>query len=69
LYIEIVSDSFKALEERPVKALRFDNFQKKLSNLFQQIMLQSITMFILDFSGNPIEFKAFKNPQEIFVSN
>ena len=25
------------------------------------------TMFILDFSGNPIEFKAFKNEDEMFV--
>lgn len=25
------------------------------------------TMFILDFSGNPIEFKAFKNPGELFA--
>jgi extradiol dioxygenase family protein len=24
------------------------------------------TMFVLDFSGNPIEFKAFKNEDEIF---
>ncbi|GAB3812048.1 VOC family protein [Pontibacter rugosus] len=26
------------------------------------------TMFILDLSGNPIEFKAFKNPDEIFAA-
>jgi hypothetical protein len=26
------------------------------------------TMFILDFSNNPIEFKAFKNPNEIFTN-
>jgi extradiol dioxygenase family protein len=25
------------------------------------------TMFILDFSNNPIEFKAFKNPNEVFA--
>ena len=25
------------------------------------------TMFILDFSNNPIEFKAFKNPNEVFT--
>lgn len=25
------------------------------------------TMFILDFSNNPIEFKAFKNPNDIFT--
>jgi uncharacterized protein len=27
---------------------------------------EQLTMFVLDFSGNPIEFKAFKNPEEIF---
>jgi extradiol dioxygenase family protein len=26
------------------------------------------TMFILDLSNNPIEFKAFKNPEEVFAS-
>jgi uncharacterized protein len=26
------------------------------------------TMFILDFSGNPIEFKAFKDEQEMFAN-
>jgi len=26
------------------------------------------TMFILDFSNNPIEFKAFTNPEEIFAN-
>jgi extradiol dioxygenase family protein len=27
---------------------------------------EQLTMFLLDFSGNPIEFKTFKNPDEIF---
>jgi hypothetical protein len=26
------------------------------------------TMSILDFSNNPIEFKAFKNPNEVFIN-
>lgn len=26
------------------------------------------TMFVLDFSGNPIEFKAFSNEEEIFLT-
>ena len=26
------------------------------------------TMFVLDFSGNPIEFKAFKNEGEVFLN-
>ena len=25
------------------------------------------TMFVLDFSNNPIEFKAFKNPNDVFA--
>ncbi len=28
---------------------------------------EQMTMFILDFSNNPIEFKAFKNKEEIFA--
>ena len=27
---------------------------------------EQLTMFILDFSGNPLEFKSFSNPDEIF---
>ena len=26
------------------------------------------TMFTLDLSGNPLEFKAFRNPEEVFAS-
>jgi uncharacterized protein len=26
------------------------------------------TMFVLDYSNNPLEFKAFKNPSEVFAS-
>jgi extradiol dioxygenase family protein len=29
---------------------------------------EQLTMFLLDKSGNPMEFKAFKNPQEMFAS-
>ena len=28
---------------------------------------EQLTLFVLDFSGNPLEFKAFKNPAEIFA--
>jgi hypothetical protein len=28
---------------------------------------EQLTMFFTDYSGNPIEFKAFKNPEEVFV--
>lgn len=27
---------------------------------------EQLTMFVLDYSGNPIEFKAFSNPKEVF---
>ena len=27
---------------------------------------EQLTMFVFDFSGNPLEFKAFINPDEIF---
>lgn len=27
---------------------------------------EQMTMFVLDHSGNPLEFKAFKNPDEVF---
>lgn len=29
---------------------------------------EQVTMFLNDFSGNSIEFKAFKNPQQVFES-
>jgi len=27
---------------------------------------EQMTMFVFDFSGNPLEFKAFSNPKEVF---
>jgi extradiol dioxygenase family protein len=27
---------------------------------------EQLTMFVFDFSGNPLEFKAFSNPMEVF---
>jgi uncharacterized protein len=29
---------------------------------------EQATMFLLDFSGNPLEFKAFRNPENVFAS-
>ncbi|AKD04984.1 VOC family protein [Pontibacter korlensis] len=29
---------------------------------------EQLTMFVLDLSGNPLEFKAFKNADEVFAS-
>lgn len=28
---------------------------------------EQLTMFVFDYSGNPIEFKAFSNPEEVFA--
>jgi hypothetical protein len=33
---------------------------------YKDLKGEQLTMFTEDFSGNPIEFKAFKNPDEIF---
>ena len=33
---------------------------------YKDLIGEQLTMFTEDFSGNPIEFKAFKNPDEIF---
>lgn len=30
---------------------------------------EQLTMFVFDFSGNPIEFKSFSNDDEIFLDN
>ena len=29
---------------------------------------EQLTMFIFDLSGNPLEFKAFTNPEEVFLA-
>lgn len=29
---------------------------------------EQYTMFVFDFSGNPLEFKSFKNEEEVFLS-
>jgi extradiol dioxygenase family protein len=33
---------------------------------YKDLVGEQLTMFTEDFSGNPIEFKTFKNPDEIF---
>lgn len=30
---------------------------------------EQLTMFVFDFSGNPIEFKSFTNEEEVFLDN
>jgi uncharacterized protein len=57
---------------------KFDEVQKRLEKAKIEFIIQpqvryegkvgeQKTMFVLDFSTNPIEFKAFKNPDEIFA--
>ncbi len=57
---------------------QFDEIQKKLeansikfivkpSKRYQGQVGEQLTMFIIDFSDNPIEFKAFKDESEIFA--
>lgn len=44
------------------------SFIVKPYNRFEGKKGEQLTMFVLDFSGNPLEFKAFKNPDEVFAS-
>ncbi|WP_397363871.1 VOC family protein [Olleya sp. R77988] len=55
----------------------FERIQKKLESekidfvvkpqkRYQGKVGEQLTMFIFDFSGNPLEFKSFSNPDEIF---
>ncbi len=57
---------------------QFDEIQKKIeansikfivkpSKRYQGQVGEQLTMFIIDFSDNPIEFKAFKDESEIFA--
>lgn len=57
---------------------QFDEIQKKLeansikfivkpSKRYEGQIGEQLTMFIIDFSENPIEFKAFKDESEIFA--
>jgi extradiol dioxygenase family protein len=57
---------------------QFDEIQKKLeansikfivkpSKRYEGQVGEQLTMFIIDFSENPIEFKAFKDESEIFA--
>lgn len=43
------------------------NFVLKPQTRYEGKAGEQLTMFVLDFSGNPIEFKAFSNDAEIFA--
>jgi len=42
------------------------NFVVKPQTRYQGQVGEQLTMFVFDFSGNPLEFKAFTNAKEIF---
>ena len=41
-------------------------FVVKPQKRYQGIIGEQMTMFVFDFSGNPIEFKSFSNDSEVF---
>ena len=42
------------------------NFVVKPQKRYEGKVGEQLTMFVFDFSGNPLEFKSFSNPNEIF---
>ncbi|MFD3002748.1 VOC family protein [Pontibacter toksunensis] len=57
---------FQEVQERLVK--HEIDFIVKPQTRYEGQKGEQLTMFILDLSGNPIEFKAFRNSEEIFAS-
>jgi extradiol dioxygenase family protein len=56
----------------------FERIQRKLENAKIEFIVkpqvryigkagEQLTMFVFDFSGNPIEFKSFSNEDEVFL--
>ncbi|WP_136481915.1 VOC family protein [Cognatitamlana onchidii] len=41
-------------------------FIVKPQKRYKGLIGEQLTMFVFDFSGNPIEFKSFSNPDEVF---
>jgi len=57
---------------------QFENIQKRLEKenikfvvkpqkRYEGQVGEQLTMFVFDFSGNPLEFKAFSNSEEVFL--
>ncbi|PRY14307.1 hypothetical protein CLV24_104117 [Pontibacter ummariensis] len=59
-------EQFVAVQERLTK--HQVEFVVKPQTRYEGKKGEQLTMFILDLSGNPIEFKAFKNKDEVFAS-
>lgn len=59
-------EQFHEIQER---LLKHDlHFIVKPQTRYEGQKGEQLTMFILDLSGNPIEFKAFRNKDEVFAS-
>jgi len=58
-------DQFKDVQERLENA-EID-FVIKPQKRYKGKVGEQFTMFVFDFSGNPIEFKAFVNEGEVFL--
>ena len=59
------TQQFKEIQQRLEKA-NFE-FVVKPYTRYEGKTGEQLTMFIIDYSGNPIEFKAFKNQEEMFA--
>lgn len=59
-------EQFQEVQERLIK--HEIEFIVKPQTRYQGQKGEQLTMFILDLSGNPIEFKAFRNSDEVFAS-
>ena len=57
-------DEFKIIQEK-LEAEKI-NFIVRPQKRYEGRVGEQLTMFVFDFSGNPIEFKAFSNNDEIF---
>ena len=58
-------DEFKRIQEKlEVEKI---NFVVRPQKRYEGKVGEQLTMFVFDFSGNPIEFKAFSNNDEIFA--
>ena len=58
-------EQFKIIQERLEKANI--NFVIKPQKRYEGKVGEQYTMFVFDLSGNPLEFKAFVNEEEIFL--
>jgi uncharacterized protein len=58
-------DEFKRIQAKLEEAAI--NFIVKPQKRYEGKTGEQLTMFVLDFSGNPIEFKAFSNNDEVFA--